>query len=146
MKYWLFEHGDVVGPFTVDELSGREGFGPHSLVCPEERGDDDTFWKEAESYEDFAPAAAPAPVPEPQEIPSAEPVEKKDVFDEELDTLLSEKNPLGETETPAGEPAEKVHFPMSRLNPARLKIISIIFKGGIWATFWAFRTPMKIPI
>ena len=111
MKYWLFEHGDVVGPFTADELSGREGFGPHSLVCPEERGDDDTFWKEAESYEEFAPAAAPAPVPEPQETPSAEPVEKKDVFDEELDTLLSEKNPLGETETPAGEPAEKVHFP-----------------------------------
>lgn len=111
MKYWLFEHGDVVGPFTADELSGREGFGPHSLVCPEERGDDDTFWKEAESYEDFAPADVQAPVPEPQEIPTAEPVEKKDVFDEELDTLLSEKNPLGETETPAGEPAEKVHFP-----------------------------------
>lgn len=116
MKYWLFERGDVVGPFPAEELTGREGFGPQSLVCPEDRGDDDTFWKEAQFYEDFAPASAPAPaepdgkqvsaVPEP-----AQPAEKKDVFDEELDSLLSENNPLAEAEPSAGETAEKVHFP-----------------------------------
>lgn len=116
MKYWLFERGDVVGPFPAEELTGREGFGPQSLVCPEDRGDDDTFWKEAQFYEDFAPAASPAPaepdgkqtsaVPEP-----AQPAEKKDVFDEELDSLLSENNPLAEAEPSAGETAEKVHFP-----------------------------------
>ena len=61
MKYWLFERGDVVGPFPAEELTGREGFGPQSLVCPEDRGDDDTFWKEAQFYEDFAPAVSPAP-------------------------------------------------------------------------------------
>ena len=118
MKYWLFEHGDVVGPFSVDELSGREGFGPQSLVCPEDRGDDDTFWKEAQFYEDFAPASAPDSAPaEPDEkqtsaVPEpAQPAEKKDVFDEELDSLLSENNPLSEAESSAGETAEKVHFP-----------------------------------
>lgn len=116
MKYWLFERGDVVGPFPAEELTGREGFGPQSLVCPEDRGDDDTFWKEAQFYEDFAPAASPAPA-EPDEkqasaVPEpAQPAEKKDVFDEELDSLLSENNPLSEAEPSAGETAEKVHFP-----------------------------------
>ena len=116
MKYWLFERGDVVGPFPAEELTGREGFGPQSLVCPEDRGDDDTFWKEAQFYEDFAPAASPAPA-EPDEkqasaVPEpAQPAEKKDVFDEELDSLLSENNPLAEAEPSAGETAEKVHFP-----------------------------------
>ncbi len=116
MKYWLFERGDVVGPFPAEELTGREGFGPQSLVCPEDRGDDDTFWKEAQFYEDFAPAASSAPA-EPDEkqasaVPEpAQPAEKKDVFDEELDSLLSENNPLAEAEPSAGETAEKVHFP-----------------------------------
>lgn len=116
MKYWLFERGDVVGPFPAEELTGREGFGPQSLVCPEDRGDDDTFWKEAQFYEDFAPASAPTPA-EPDEkqtsaVPEpAQPAEKKDVFDEELDSLLSENNPLSEPEPSAGETAEKVHFP-----------------------------------
>ena len=116
MKYWLFERGDVVGPFPAEELTGREGFGPQSLVCPEDRGDDDTFWKEAQFYEDFAPAASPAPA-EPDEKQTsavsepAQPAEKKDVFDEELDSLLSENNPLAEAEPSAGETAEKVHFP-----------------------------------
>ena len=116
MKYWLFERGDVVGPFSAEELTGREGFGPQSLVCPEDRGDDDTFWKEAQFYEDFAPAASPAPA-EPDEkqasavLEPAQPAEKKDVFDEELDSLLSENNPLAEAEPSAGETAEKVHFP-----------------------------------
>lgn len=116
MKYWLFERGDVVGPFPAEELTGREGFGPQSLVCPEDRGDDDTFWKEAQFYEDFAPAASPAPA-EPDEkqvsaVPEpAQPAEKKDVFDEELDSLLSENNPLAEADPSAGETAEKVHFP-----------------------------------
>ena len=116
MKYWLFERGDVVGPFPAEELTGREGFGPQSLVCPEDRGDDDTFWKEAQFYEDFAPAASPAPAEpdgkQPSAVPEpAQPAEKKDVFDEELDSLLSENNPLSEAEPSAGETAEKVHFP-----------------------------------
>ena len=116
MKYWLFERGDVVGPFPAEELTGREGFGPQSLVCPEDRGDDDTFWKEAQFYEDFAPAASPAPAEPDEKQTSAvpepvQPAEKKDVFDEELDSLLSENNPLAEAEPSAGETAEKVHFP-----------------------------------
>ena len=116
MKYWLFERGDVVGPFPAEELTGREGFGPQSLVCPEDRGDDDTFWKEAQFYEDFAPAASPAPAEPDEKQASAvpepvQPAEKKDVFDEELDSLLSENNPLAEAEPSAGETAEKVHFP-----------------------------------
>ena len=116
MKYWLFERGDVVGPFPAEELTGREGFGPQSLVCPEDRGDDDTFWKEAQFYEDFAPEASSTPA-EPDEkqtsaVPEPAPTaEKKDVFDEELDSLLSENNPLSEAEPSAGETAEKVHFP-----------------------------------
>ncbi len=109
MKYWLFENGDVVGPFLARELSVREGFGPHSLVCPEDRGEDDSAWKEAHLYEDFALAAeagafAVSVVSDP---------DKKDVFEEELSTLLEEKNPLSaaEHDSPREEPAENLHFP-----------------------------------
>lgn len=108
MKYWVFENGDVVGPFPPQELMGREGFGPHSLVCPEERGDDSSAWQEAVTYADFhfdEPAAEFA-------APVVSDAEKKDVFDEELNTLLEEKSPIISPEkVKAEEPAENLHFP-----------------------------------
>lgn len=108
MKYWVFENGDVVGPFPPQELMGREGFGPHSLVCPEERGDDSSAWQEAVTYADFhfdEPAAEFA-------APVVSDADKKDVFDEELNTLLEEKSPIISPEkVKAEEPAENLHFP-----------------------------------
>ena len=108
MKYWVFENGDVVGPFPPRELMGREGFGPHSLVCPEEQGEDSSAWKEAAAYEDFhfdEPVAEFA-------APVVSDADKKDVFDEELNTLLEEKSPIISPEKDAApEPAENLHFP-----------------------------------
>lgn len=108
MKYWVFENGDVYGPFPPQELMGREGFGPHSLICPEERGEDSSAWQEAVTYADFhfdEPAAEFA-------APVVSDADKKDVFDEELNTLLEEKSPLISPEkVKAEEPAENLHFP-----------------------------------
>ena len=69
MKYCLFESGDVVGPFLVEELLAKKGFDAHSLVCPEEHSEEETFWKEAHLYDDFKlqtpePVAAESPVEE----------------------------------------------------------------------------------
>lgn len=52
-KYCLFEGGDVVGPFSAQELLARAGFGAHSLVCPDEYSDEESYWKEAGAYEEF---------------------------------------------------------------------------------------------
>ena len=53
MKYCLFDGGDVVGPFSADELLAKRGFGAHSLVCPETHSEEEGYWKEAYLYEDF---------------------------------------------------------------------------------------------
>lgn len=108
MRYWVFENGDVVGPFPLQELMEREGFGPHSLVCPESQGEESAAWREAASYDDFhfeTPIAQFA-------SPVLSDVEKQDVFEEELNTLLEEKSPIISPEQPvAQEPAENLHFP-----------------------------------
>lgn len=63
MKYCLFDGGDVVGPFSAEQLLLRPGFGAHSLVCPEEHSDEEAFWKEARLYKEFgfSPLEQPAP-------------------------------------------------------------------------------------
>jgi len=53
MNYCLFESGDIVGPFPVEQLLKREGFSAKSLVCPEEHSEDESYWKEAAHYADF---------------------------------------------------------------------------------------------
>ena len=37
MKYWMFQHNQVVGPYDREELSEQGGFSAESLVCPEGR-------------------------------------------------------------------------------------------------------------
>lgn len=108
MKYWVFENGDVLGPFPLQELMKREGFGPHSLVCPETQGEESSAWREASSYADFQFEEPLAQFPSP----ILSDVEKPDVFEEELNTLLEEKSPIISPEQPvAQEPAENLHVP-----------------------------------
>ena len=52
-KYCLLDCGDIIGPFLASELLARRGFGPHSLICPEEHTAEGTYWKEAYLYEEF---------------------------------------------------------------------------------------------
>ena len=90
MKYWFFDGSDVVGPFEPSELLKRRGFAATSLVCPEDFSEDQDSWKLAGSFADFhfdSQTEGPSPVEE------VEPV--TDSFDEELDTLLKQRNPLG---------------------------------------------------
>ena len=90
MKYWFFDGSDVVGPFEPSELLKRRGFAATSLVCPEDFSEDQDSWKLAGSFADFhfdSQTEDPSPVEE------VEPV--TDSFDEELDTLLKQRNPLG---------------------------------------------------
>ena len=87
MKYCLFEGGDVVGPFSAQELLSRAGFGSHSLVCPEEHSDEETFWKEACYYEEFGFA--------PQQSKPAAKIEaataaQTEQFLKEMDTVMTE--------------------------------------------------------
>ena len=73
MKYFLFESGDVIGPFSVEELLARKGFGGHNLVCPVEHSEEETYWKEAYLYPEFG-LETPAPVntdsPQEEAFPS----------------------------------------------------------------------------
>ena len=57
MKYFLFEGGDILGPFSARELWRREGFGASSLVCPEEHSAEESYWKSAQTYESLMQAA-----------------------------------------------------------------------------------------
>lgn len=87
MKYCLFDGGDVVGPFTAEQLLHRPGFGAHSLVCPEEYSDEEAYWKEARAYEEFGfepkPQQPAVVLPEEEEFPS-------DKFVEEMKQAMTE--------------------------------------------------------
>ena len=89
MKYWFFDGNDVIGPFEPGELAARPGFGVTSLVCPEKFSEDQDSWRLAGAFGDFRallekPALSANP-PEPA----------TDSFEEEMDTLLKQRNPLG---------------------------------------------------
>lgn len=81
MKYWLFEKGDVIGPFEIEALKSRADFSYTMLVCPESMADDHMYWKPASDFSDFfntppvAPAgmtAAPAKTQAPPPLSAAE--------------------------------------------------------------------------
>ena len=77
----------MVGPFSAQELLSRAGFGSHSLVCPEEHSDEETFWKEACYYEEFGFA--------PQQSKPAAKIEaataaQTEQFLKEMDTVMTE--------------------------------------------------------
>lgn len=111
MHYWLFDGGDVVGPFSGEELLRRPGFGAGSLVCPEKHGDDQSYWKEARAYADFGFGDAPAPARPETPNPATE--DKEDVYQQEMSTLLSENNLLNASR-PAeddAKPQEVLHMP-----------------------------------
>ncbi len=88
MKYCLFDGGDVVGPFTAEQLLLRPGFGSQSLVCPEEHSDEETYWKEARYYEEFGfESVQSAKLPVKPEAVSAAQSER---FLKELDNVMTE--------------------------------------------------------
>ncbi len=94
MKYCLFEGGDVVGPFSAEELLQRKGFGAHSLVCPQEHSEEESYWKAAREYEDFSWKDV-TPSEQTTEVPSAEPVsERAEQLVEELNKTLHDLNAL----------------------------------------------------
>lgn len=102
MKYCLFDGGDVVGPFSAQELLRRPGFGAHSLVCPEEHSDEEAFWKEARLYEEFGFAAPDLPPQPPvQEPAAAEFLEEMDQAVQELSSFT-----VQEKETPSVPPVQ----------------------------------------
>jgi len=86
-KYCLFEGGDVVGPFSAQELLKRAGFGSHSLVCPDEYSDEEAYWKEASAYEEFG--FAPQEV-SPEAKTEAAAAAQSEQFLKEMDSVMSE--------------------------------------------------------
>lgn len=56
MKYWYLKNGDVVGPWSAEEIKKDEFFADDCLVCPEDKAEQSEFWKTPQSYaQDFFP-------------------------------------------------------------------------------------------
>lgn len=56
MKYWYLKNGDVVGPWSAEEIKKDEFFAEDCLVCPEDKAEQSDFWKTPQNYaEDFFP-------------------------------------------------------------------------------------------
>ncbi len=112
MKYCLFDGGDVVGPFSAEQLLLRPGFDAHCLVCPEEHSDEESYWKEACFYPDFGfkPDAAPSAPAKP--IPAAQ----SEKFLKEMDTVMTELSSFKvQSKAPAAPPKEAPAQPVSPL-------------------------------
>ncbi|MHB0995007.1 MAG: hypothetical protein ACYC2I_01415 [Elusimicrobiales bacterium] len=94
MRYWAYINNEVKGPFEKGKLAAQAGFGPSSVVCPEDQAaGQNPGWKEASNYPDLmealsrpaapgpeaapepAPAAAPEAKPAPEPAPAARPAE-----------------------------------------------------------------------
>ena len=55
MKYWYLKEGDILGPWTAEEIAKDNLFTGDALVCPEDKAEQAEFWKPAQTYEqDFA--------------------------------------------------------------------------------------------
>jgi hypothetical protein len=78
-RYWIFQNGQVVGPFSVEDLLSRPDFSDDALVCPEGRqGTDAGDWQRASLMPSIVQAMSKpkSPVPQAaqsQAVPSVEP-------------------------------------------------------------------------
>ncbi len=55
MKYWYLKEGDILGPWTAEEIAKDNLFTADSLVCPQDKAEQAEFWKSAQTYgQDFA--------------------------------------------------------------------------------------------
>ncbi len=55
MKYWYLKEGDILGPWTAEEIAKDNLFNGDALVCPEDKAEQAEFWKPAQDYaQDFA--------------------------------------------------------------------------------------------
>lgn len=130
MNYWLFDGSDVVGPFTVQQLLERGGFGPNSLVCPEAHASDETYWKSASAYTDFAFDSVEAARPlcaDDLTLPEDAPDES---FEQEmLDTLIGANCPLASPDEIAHVPAEPATLTMPTKHPTKPSPIEDYFNN-----------------
>lgn len=116
MKYWFFDGNDVVGPFEPKELAARRGFAATSLVCPENFSEDQDSWRMAASFPDFHF--------NPSEVFSVlppEPESSTDSFDEEMDTLLKERSPLGNLEDSPATESPSLEIPKKPAKPGPIE-------------------------
>lgn len=95
MNYFLFEKGDVVGPFPAQELKQRDGFAAASLVCPQDHSEEEEYWKAAQEYEDFGFAA---PTPEEKPAPAAT-ESKTETFGPAMAVAVQDMAPLTDVKT-----------------------------------------------
>lgn len=72
MKYWLFDGGDIIGPFSLRELAGKKGFSSISLVCPDGFSDQADHWQMASTFPELQPILNGEPLPQ-EETPNANP-------------------------------------------------------------------------
>ena len=99
MRYWFFDGNDVTGPFTIKELQANKAFCQTSLICPENFSDDEDHWQVAGTFDAFALFfRANAPEEEDDTV----------TLEQELDTLLNEKSPLGFERVPTDGPGLQI--------------------------------------
>lgn len=55
MRYWLYSEGNIIGPYSVEELAALPSFSPTSLVCPESStGTNPQDWRNAYEIKEIA--------------------------------------------------------------------------------------------
>lgn len=119
MKYWYLKNGDVVGPWSAEEIKKDESFADDCLVCPEDKAEQAEFWKAPQNYaEDFFPVVeekkeeAKPNLQEPQDNQSEE--EKEIPAEISLDDI-----DINEDETPKDSavlPPSPVEEPAAKEN------------------------------
>ena len=88
MRYWIYSAGEIDGPVELEKLGGRPGFGPASLVCPENSsGEADGDWKLASSVAEIAQLLATMQAAGEPRKPNA-PQQATGTPDEEINSFL----------------------------------------------------------
>lgn len=108
MKYWFFDGNDVIGPFTLKELTQHKSFSETSLICPENFSDDGDHWQVAATFDELKPLLAQN---------SAE--EDTITLEQEMNTLLKERSPLSFDETPTDR--SELQFPKKPAKPGPIE-------------------------
>ena len=108
MKYWFFDGNDVVGPFTLKELTQHKSFSETSLVCPENFSDDGDHWQVAATFDELKPLFA-------QKADEEDTI----TLEQEMDTLLKERSPLAFDKTSTDR--SELQFPKKPAKPGPIE-------------------------
>jgi len=85
MRYWLYSQGNILGPYSVEELAAQPSFTPMSLVCPEGAdGTSPSDWKTAYEIKEISELVKVGVLSDSSAIDNDENIFKKSDFVNEM--------------------------------------------------------------